>query len=308
MVTQLEPQLATGTAAGYPLAGAAAQGLGSPSTNGAGQFLPEIRPDNTVFSIVCFEGPDRYSNAGGLGVRVTELSAELAALGYPTHLYFVGDPNLPAEETHADGRLVYHRWGQWVSKYYPRGVYDGEKEKLYDFASSLPPALLEGLARPTAAAKKHLVVLSEEWHTAPAAYTLSDTLYGAGLREQALLLWNANNTMGFENVDFGRLRFTQTITTVSHWMKHVMWDWGCNPLVIPNGIPARWLEHSGEVDYLAGRLREALNRRLLLAKVARFDPDKRWLGAIDSVAEMRRMGLSPLLVMKGGIEPHGAEV
>src|SRR5438876_5505346 len=130
MVTQLEPQVSIGTAAAF-----GAQGQASPSSNGAAPLLPEIRPDNTVFSIVCFEGPDRYSNAGGLGVRVTELSAELAALGFPTHLYFVGDPNLPAEETHADGRLVYHRWGQWVSKYYPRGVYDGEKEKLYDLAS-----------------------------------------------------------------------------------------------------------------------------------------------------------------------------
>jgi glycosyltransferase involved in cell wall biosynthesis len=296
MVTQLEPQLATGSL------------RGSPSPNGGGQLLPEIRTDNTVFAIVCFEGPDRYSSAGGLGVRVTELSAELAAHGFPTHLYFVGDPNLAAEETHADGRLVYHRWGQWVSKYYPRGVYDGEQEKLYDFASSLPHSLLEGLARPTAALKKYLVVLSEEWHTATAACTLSDSLYGAGLRDQALMLWNANNTMGFEHVDFARLRFTQTITTVSHWMKHVMWDWGCNPLVIPNGIPARWLEHSGEVDYLAGRLREALHRRLLLAKVARFDPDKRWVNAMHDVAEMRRMGLAPLLIMKGGIEPHGAEV
>jgi glycosyltransferase involved in cell wall biosynthesis len=296
MVTRLEPLASVGYS------------QGSAPTNGVAPLLPEIRLDNTVFALVCFEGPDRYSSAGGLGVRVTELSAALAAVGFSTHLYFVGDPALPAEEPLADGRLVYHRWGQWISKYYPRGVYDGEREKLYDFAASLPHTILEGLAQPTIAAGKRLVVLSEEWHTAAAACNVSDALYGAGLREQALLLWNANNTMGFEQVDFARLRFTQQVTTVSHWMKHVMWNWGCNPVVIPNGIPARWLEHSGEVDYLAGRLREALGGRLLLAKVARFDPDKRWNGAVESVAEMRRMGLAPLLVMKGGIEPHGAEV
>jgi glycosyltransferase involved in cell wall biosynthesis len=280
---------------------------GSMSGNGS-SLLPDIRPENTVFAIVCFEGPDRYSNAGGLGVRTTELAAELAAIGFPTHFYFVGDPNAPADEYLHDGRLVYHRWCQWVSKYYPRGVYDGEREKLFDFASSLPHSLLEDLARPTFAAGKHLVVLSEEWHTASTACNISDALHGAGLRQHALLLWNANNTMGFEQVDFARLRFTQTLTTVSHWMKHVMWNWGCNPLVIPNGIPARWLESNGEVDWLAGSLREALGHRLLLGKVARFDPDKRWNGAVEAVAEMRRMGLSPLLVAKGGIEPHGAEV
>ncbi len=276
--------------------------------NGGGQFLPEVRPENTVVALVSFEGPDRYSNAGGLGVRVTELAAELAALGFPTHLYFVGDPGAAAEETLGDGRLYYHRWCQWISKYYPQGVYDGEEAKLYDFAASLPHTILEGLARPTFDAGKHLVVMSEEWHTASTACNISDALHGAGLRDQAVLLWNANNTMGFDQVDFARLRFSQTLTTVSHWMKHVMWDRGCNPLVIPNGIPARWLDHNGEVDYLADRLRESLQQRTLLAKVARFDPDKRWHNAIESTAEMRRMGMAPLLIMKGGIEPHGTEV
>jgi glycosyltransferase involved in cell wall biosynthesis len=296
MVSLLEPMAASGYSQG-----------GAPA-NGAAQILPEIRPDNTVFAIVSFEGPDRYSNAGGLGVRVTELAAELAALGFPTHLYFVGDPGAPAEEQLSDGRLFYHRWCQWISKYYPRGVYDGEEAKLYDFAASLPHTILEGLAQPAIAEGKHLVVLSEEWHTASTACNISDALHGAGLRDQALLLWNANNTMGFEQVDFARLRFTQTVTTVSHWMKHVMWGWGCNPLVIPNGIPARWLDHNGEVDYLAGRLRETLGQRPLLTKVARFDPDKRWHGAVEAVGEMRRIGMGPLFIIKGGIEPHGAEV
>jgi glycosyltransferase involved in cell wall biosynthesis len=296
MVSLLEPNASSGPYQG-----------GAPA-DGTAQFLPEIRPENTVFALVCFEGPDRYSNAGGLGVRVTELSAELAALGFPTHLYFVGDPGSPAEEWREDGRLIYHRWCQWISKYYPRGVYDGEDAKLPDFAASLPHAMLHDLALPTFDAGKHLVVLSEEWHTASTACNISDALHGAGLRDQALLLWNANNSMGFHMVDFARLRYTQTLTTVSHWMKHMMWGWGCNPVVIPNGIPGRWLDYNGEVEYLAGRMREALGYRPLLSKVARFDPDKRWLGAVEAVNEMRRMGMGPLFIMKGGIEPHGAEV
>src|ERR1043166_9867729 len=111
MVSLLEPQ-------------SVEHGRGEVQGDGNGQLVPEIRPENTVFAIVCFEGPDRYSNAGGLGVRVTELVAELATLGYSTHLYFIGDPGAAPEESLQDGRLVYHRWCQWVSKYYPRGVYD----------------------------------------------------------------------------------------------------------------------------------------------------------------------------------------
>lgn len=35
----------------------------------------QIKPENTEFVILCFEGPDGYSRAGELGVRVEHLSA-----------------------------------------------------------------------------------------------------------------------------------------------------------------------------------------------------------------------------------------
>ncbi len=89
-----------------------------------------INPANTTFILLSFEGPDRYALAGGLGMRVTELSRTLAEAGYPTHVLFVGDPHSRAAETRASGRLVLHRWCQWISKYYPGGVYQGEEEKL----------------------------------------------------------------------------------------------------------------------------------------------------------------------------------
>src|SRR5207244_2879476 len=120
--------------------------------------------------------------------------------------------------------------------------------------------------------------------------------------------WNANNTMGFHYVDFARLKFTQTLTTVSHWMKHVMWGWGSNPIVIPNGIPTRWLDDAPEVNRLAHEARLALNGRAWLVKVARWDPDKRWLMAVDALAGMKRLGIPALLIAKGGIEAHGTEV
>lgn len=50
--------------------------------------LSTLDSDNIEFVILCFEGPDPYSQAGGLGVRVTHLSETLAKLGFTTHLFF----------------------------------------------------------------------------------------------------------------------------------------------------------------------------------------------------------------------------
>jgi glycosyltransferase involved in cell wall biosynthesis len=45
-----------------------------------------------------------------------------------------------------------------------------------------------------------------------------------------------------------------------------------------------------------------------MVKVARWDPDKRWLMAMDAVADLKRRGVPALLLAKGGAEPHGGEV
>jgi hypothetical protein len=52
----------------------------------------DMTPDNTEFVLLCFEGPDPYAMAGGLGMRVDYLSRTLAELGFSTHLFFIGDP------------------------------------------------------------------------------------------------------------------------------------------------------------------------------------------------------------------------
>ena len=262
--------------------------------------------NGAVFVLLSFEGPDRYSLAGGLGVRVTELSQTLAALGFPTHLFFVGDPREKDTETLLDGKLTLHRWCQWISKYYPDGVYQGEDEKLYDFSESLPWHILEQIVRPAAAKDQAVIILGEEWHTVEAMCRLSDALYFNGLRDVALMLWNANNTMSFHRINWGRLGYTSTITTVSRYMKHIMWGLGLNPLVVPNGIPARLLD---EVDQDAvARLRNLAGGRLSLFKIGRFDPDKRWNMAVEAVARLKTMGHNCLLTTRGGIEPHGGEV
>lgn len=265
-----------------------------------------VSPDTTEFVILSFEGPDRYSLAGGLGTRVTELARALAQQGYRTHLFFVGDPELPGEEALADGLLTYHRWCQWLSRMYPHGVYDGEEDKLADYGHSVPSYITREIVAPAAAAGKVVAVLAEEWQTANATSTLSDMLHAAGLRQSAILFWNANNIFGFDRINWGRLGFTATLTTVSRYMKHVMWRWGVNPLVIPNGIPARLLE---PVDAsLVTQLRNLYADALFLFKIGRFDPDKRWMMAVEAAARLKERGHRVAFPLRGGIEPHGGDV
>jgi glycosyltransferase involved in cell wall biosynthesis len=42
--------------------------------------------------------------------------------------------------------------------------------------------------------------------------------------------------------------------------------------------------------------------------VARWDPDKHWLLAIDIIRVLKQQGWQPLLIARGGIEAHGADV
>jgi glycosyltransferase involved in cell wall biosynthesis len=265
-----------------------------------------ITPDNTVFVILSFEGPDHYSGAGGLGVRIDNLSSTLVGKGFSTHLFFVGDPGLKGEEVHYDGQLILHRWCQWISQYYPCGVYEGENDKVNDFNDSVPWYLVDTIIRPAIARGKLVVILGEEWQTAEAMCRLSDTLHCEGLRDRVVMFWNANNTFSFDRVNWERLNLAVTITTVSRYMKHIMWGMRLNPLVIPNGIPKCLLE---KIDDASCReVRNALNAELILCKVARWDRDKRWNEAVRATARLKDMGLKALLLARGGAEPYGAEV
>ena len=181
-----------------------------------------LEPEQTVFIILSFEGPDVYSQAGGLGVRVKELSRALAERGFATHLFFVGDPALAANESLLEGRLHLHRWSQWISRFYPMGVYSGEDDKVADLNRSLPDALVNDYIKPAIEAGNQVVVIGEEWHLAHAMTLLSDALYFAGLRERCLLLWNANNNFSFQRINWGTLGFTTQLMTVSRYMKHIM--------------------------------------------------------------------------------------
>jgi glycosyltransferase involved in cell wall biosynthesis len=259
-----------------------------------------------TFVLLSFEGPDPYSRAGGLGTRVSELSRALSCLGFETHLFFIGDPHLPGHEILGDGRLHLHRWCQWISEYHPAGVYDGEEGKLSDWNRSLPPWLESELLESRLQSGGSVVIMAEEWQTAGSIITLHHGLLRRGCRDRVQTLWNANNTFGFHRIDWGMLRSSGTITTVSRYMKHVMWRLGVDARVIPNGIPDCWLQ---PVDRHARReLSGIFGNRLALVKVARWDPDKRWLMAVDAVAQLKALGQEPVLLARGGLEEHKHEV
>jgi len=121
------------------------------------------------FHVLSFEGPDSYARAGGIASRITRLSQALADANSETHLWFVGDPHLPGYEKR--GQLCLHRWCQWISRYHPAGVYDGEEGKRADYAASLPPFLLREVLLPHLQRGERAVVLAEEWHTVDAVFS-----------------------------------------------------------------------------------------------------------------------------------------
>jgi len=256
------------------------------------------------FHILSFEGPDGYARAGGIASRITGLSEALAQAGFETHLWFVGDPELSGHENR--GRLSLHRWCQWISQYHPAGVYDGEEGKRADYAASLPPFLLHEVLLPHLQRGGSAVVLAEEWHTVDAVVHLDWLLRNARVRDKVTLFWNANNVFSFDRIAWDRLSAAAVITTVSRFMKYQLWERGVNPLVIPNGLNADAFAPPDREAVAA--LRSRVRNRILLSKVARWDPDKRWLLAIDTVRVLKNLGWRPLLIARGGIEEHGAEV
>ena len=263
-------------------------------------------PQSTLFAILSFEGPDVYSQAGGLGVRAKELSRALAQLGFETHLFFVGDPEGAAEEQLVEGRLTLHRWSQWLSAGYRGGVYEGEQEKIHDWNLSLPRYLVEKVLAPAIERGLKTVVLGEEWQTARSMNLVSDILYYRGLRHRAVMLWNANNLFGFDRIDWAALQFVTTLTTVSRYMKHRMWELALNPIVIPNGIPPDAVVEVPAATRQA--LKKAAGSDLLLFKIGRFDPGKGWTTAMTAVGLLKRAGISTRLLIRGGREAHGADV
>jgi hypothetical protein len=83
--------------------------------------------------------------------------------------------------------LHLHRWCQWISRYHPAGVYDGEEDKRLDYAGSLPPFLLREMLCSHLQQGGRAVILAEEWHTVDAVLHRDWLLRLAGMREQVTL-------------------------------------------------------------------------------------------------------------------------
>jgi len=81
---------------------------------------------------------------------------------------------------------------------------------------------------------------------------------------------------------------------------------GVPVLVIPNGLPPEAFTPPDR--RLVAQLRGQLGGRLVLGKVARWDPDKAWFSAVRGVRALKQAGLRPLLIARGGAEAHGAQV
>ncbi len=262
--------------------------------------------EDITFIILSFEGPDPYSHAGGLGSRVTELANTLSSMGFETHLFFIGDPNLPGYESIRIGKLHFHRWCQWISHYHPNGVYDGEERKLYDWERSLPLWLEKELLEDKVSTGGSVIIIGEEWQTVTSMLKLNRIIKKRNWHKQVLLLWNANNTFSFHRIDWEKLKSAAIITTVSRYMKHIMKDYGVDARVIPNGISTKWLKPLDQEAY--SNLSQLFRRRLTLVKAARWDPDKRWDIAVDAVAELKRFALKPLFLARGGVGDHKDEI
>ncbi len=255
--------------------------------------------------LLSFEGPDRYSSIGGLGTRESAFARALGEAEMETQLFFVGDPKLPARETYSPG-VTLRRWCQWISAYHPHNVYDGEEGKVQDFTFSVPAVVMDEIVAPAMAAGERVLVVAEEWQTANATILLDRLLRARGMRDSVTILWNANNTYGFNRIDWTALQRAASITTVSRYMKFELAQLGISALVIPNGIDEALLD--GPPRDLVTRFRKAMRGKPALVKVGRFDPDKNWMQAIDAVAELRDSGLAPQLIVRGGREHYAGAV
>jgi glycosyltransferase involved in cell wall biosynthesis len=253
-------------------------------------------------ALLSFEGPDRYASIGGLATRVTQLSRALGASGHEVELVFVGDPHAKPVEP-SDPGVTLHRWSQWISTQYPRNCYDGEPAKIHDWETSLPAWVIDTLVAPAAARGERVLVICEEWQTANVAIAIDRLARDRGIRGSLTLMWNANNTYGFDRIHWPTLTRAAAVTCVSKYMKFELSRWNVAALVIPNGLDPALL--SGADPERVATLRAAFRDVPTCVKVGRFDPDKNWLQAIDAIADVRAAGTPARLIVRGGREPYG---
>lgn len=255
--------------------------------------------------ILSFEGPDRYATIGGLSTRVTQLARAFGAAGSRVDLIFLGDPAAAAVEEFAPN-VTLRRWSQWLSASHPRNAYDGERAKVADWESSLPPFVIDEIVAPAAAANERTLVIAEEWQTANVAIGIDALARLRGLRNMLTLIWNANSSHGWKHMDWKGLASAAAITVPSKFMRGELRRLGVSALVVPNGIDTAL--HEGADPELLAEVKQALGGRPTLVKVGRFDPDKNWIQAIDALAELHAGGVDARLIMRGRHNEYAEQV
>jgi len=256
-------------------------------------------------ALLSFEGPDRYASVGGLGSRETSFALALGEAELETTLIFVGDPTLASVETFA-ANVTLRRWCQWISAHHTANVYDGESGKVEDFAKSVPAYVANEIVAPAASRGERVLIVAEEWQTVGATVALDGLLRSMGLRSSATILWNANNTYGFERIAWAELQRAAVVTAVSRYMKFELAQRDVPALVIPNGIDEQLLR--GADPALVAEFKTAFAGKPTLFKIGRFDPDKNWLQAIDALADLREAGIPARLIIRGGRDPYSETV
>jgi glycosyltransferase involved in cell wall biosynthesis len=175
-------------------------------------------------------------------------------------------------------------------------VYDDTERKIEDLCLWLPRHIAD-VVEDDLANGRRTVVLAEDWHTAWPLIAIHDELLRRGVRDSATLAWTANNRFGFDRIDFAKLADAATLLTISRAMKHLMWQSGVNPLVVPNGMPEEMLAVPPTVEREV--VRTAFHGRPVFAKVGRWALDKRWVMALGAVAELRDRGEAAVLLARG---------
>ncbi len=259
--------------------------------------------ENIVFVLMSFEGPDKYSLVGGLGTRIMELARVISEENYKVHTFFVGDPYLPENTT--IGNITYHRKCKNISSE-SSGIYDREKEKIEEWNKIVPQEIIDEIVIPNAQKGILTAILAEDWQMSESVIILDKLLHQKNLRDYCVIYWNVNNEYGLNGVDIKKLSEICTITTVSKFMKKRMKDiYSVESIPIPNGIPQRII---GEPDLTTQETIKNCFDGIILQKVARYDSDKNWICAVETISLLKEQGLKPHFLMRGGAQPYRTEV
>lgn len=268
-------------------------------------FTPpsDSNPANTQVIVLAFEGPDSYAHRGRLAESVLGLCGALMNRGFGTTLIFPGDPACPAEEVVEKTGLKLVRWGQWVSRYYPNGPYEGLETRVRDFSDGVSLYVGDLLTRTNPG--QRVVIIGHEWQTAGALQRLHRDLLYRGQRDRAVLIWTMRHALNLAHVDVRALSDAAVLTTVSRFLKHEMWKSGVDPLVLPVGLPDHYFIRPASA--LVEQWRTLGVGHTLLWKPGPWRVDATGERVLRALLDLKNRGRRPLLILEEDMPVAAAE-